>query len=114
MYGARPRPGFRPPINRPAGFGRPIQQGRSDWRFRWPFVISMIIAVLLIILSLTIFGLEIASLAKGTEKLGTIGNTASTGAGIWCGFFIFLAGIFILVISKENFFIHTIFIYFMR
>jgi hypothetical protein len=99
MYAARARFPQRPPI----GYGQQIPPGNFDWKLRWPYIISIIIAVMIIIFSFVIFGLEIASLAKSTDK--AYGNTASTGAGIWCGFFIFVAGVLILIISKENFFI---------
>jgi len=105
MYAARPRYPQRRPIGyspRPIGYGPQISPGDIDWKFRWPFVITMIIAVAMIILSLVIFGLEIGSLAKGT---GAGYDTAATGAGIWCGFFIFVAGVLILIISMKNFFI---------
>jgi hypothetical protein len=103
MYATQPRP------RRPIGYGQQVlPAGDFEWKLRWPFIITIIIAVVIIIFSITIFGLEIASLAKGTGT--AYGNTASTGAGIWCGFFIFVAGVLILLISKENFFIQKILI----
>ena len=98
MYSVRPRP-LMP-------YGRRISPGELEWKRKWPFLVSSIIAVTLIVFSLIIFALEIASLARSTEKVtfdgNTLGNTASTGAGIWCGFFFLAAGLLILAISKAN------------
>lgn len=105
MYAARPRYPQRRPIGynpRPVGYGPQVSPNNIDWKFRWPSVITMIIAVAIIIVSLAIFGLEIASLVKGT---GSEYKTAATGSGIWCGFFIFVAGVLIIIISMETFFI---------
>jgi site-specific recombinase len=78
-----------------------------NWKLRWPFLISTLIGLVLIVFSLVIFSLEIASLAQSTANIGyngvTYGRTASTGAGIWCGFFILIAGVLILMISEKNF-----------
>jgi hypothetical protein len=78
-----------------------------NWKLRWPFLISTLIGLVLIVFSLVIFSLEIASLAQSTDTVDyngqTYGRTASTGAGIWCGFFIFLAGLLIVIIGKEKF-----------
>ena len=78
----------------------------TNWRPRWPFLISTLIGLALIVFSLVIFSLEIASLAQSTAIVGyngaTYGRTASTGAGIWCGFFLFIAGVLILIIGKEK------------
>lgn len=99
MYAARPR--LRPPM----AYGRQIPPAGANWKHKWPFLISSIIGLTLVVFSIVIFALEIASLAQSTSKVefngNTYGNTASTGAGIWCGFFIFIAGILMILISKE-------------
>ena len=77
------------------------------WKLRWPYLISTLIGFILIVFSLVIFSLEIASLAQSTSTIDyngqTYGRTASTGAGIWCGLFIFLAGLFMIIIGNEKF-----------
>lgn len=100
MYSVRPRP------RAPMPYGRRMSPGELEWKRKWPFLVSSIIAVALIVFSLVVFALEIASLARSTAKVSfngsTLGNTASTGAGIWCGFFFLAAGLLILAISKKN------------
>ena len=87
-------------------YGRRILSRELNWKLKWPFLISSIIALVIIVFSLVVIALEIASLAHFTSKTeysgNTYGNTASTGAGIWCGLFIFVAGILILMISKKT------------
>lgn len=101
MYTARPRA--------PIPYGRRISPAELEWKRKWPFLLSSIIAVTIILFSLIIFALEIASLARSTEKVtfngNTFGNTASTGAGIWCGFFFLVAGVLILLIGKKLIFL---------
>lgn len=65
----RPQQGVRPPI----GYGRPISRADWVWQSVWPYRISLILGSLIILLSVTIFALEIA-------LLGVIGmyNTATT------------------------------------
>jgi hypothetical protein len=105
MYGTGPRLTGRYPI----GYGQQISPSDLDWRLRWPFTISIIIGVVMIVVALVINALEIASLAKFTNNIilngNTYGRTASTGAGIWCGFFFLVAAVLMILISKENFFI---------
>lgn len=93
MYAAYPRP-----VRRPIGANHGRTPLDAAWRLTWPFIVSTIIAAVMIIIVIVIFALEIASLAKGTSS--AYGNTASTGAGIWCGIFFLLAAILILLLSK--------------
>ncbi|UJR16100.1 hypothetical protein I4U23_003012 [Adineta vaga] len=83
---------------------RPIgpYQSRSPvdiaWRLRWPYLISTILAVGMIICILVIGALEVASLAQSTNK-DIFGNTSATGAGIWCSVFFSIAAVIILLIN---------------
>lgn len=94
MFGGYPRP----PVRRPVG----AQQGRTPldvaWKLTWPFIITTILSIIMMIVFVVIIALEIASLANSTNKI--YGNTASTGAGIWCGVFFLAAAVLILVLSK--------------
>ena len=92
LHSARPR--F------PTAGPRYVTPIRSEaiWASVWPFAITSSIAVLMLIFSQAIWLLEAASLSKGTDK-ALFGNTASTGAGLWCGFFFFIAAFVILAIS---------------
>jgi len=96
----------RVPARHAIVYAQKISLDDQNWRLRWPFLISTLISVALIIFSLVIFSLEIASLAKSTSNTVyngvTYGRTASTGAGIWCGVFILAAGVLILMIGEKN------------
>ncbi|CAF1102398.1 unnamed protein product [Adineta steineri] len=67
------------------------------WRRKWPYVITLILATFMLLLTIIIFALEIASLS--IDSSNTLSNTASTGAGIWCSisFFIAIAFMYLLV-----------------
>jgi len=84
---------------RPIGANRIRSPADIAWRLTWPFLFSTILACLMILCILLIGALEIASLAKSTST-SLYGNTSSTGAGIWCGFFFSIAAVCILLISK--------------
>jgi len=92
-------PRYPVPVRGPIG----SYQARSPldvaWRITWPLLISNILAIAMIICILIIGALEIASLAKSTST-ALYGNTASTGAGFWCGFFFIIAAVLIILISK--------------
>jgi len=101
MFGARPRFAGAPP----GRINQKFSPGELHWRNRWPFPLTAILGVLIIMLTLVIIALEIASLAKWTDKFTLNGkkyaSTASTGAGIWCGIFALIAGLLMLVISMQ-------------
>ncbi|UJR24879.1 hypothetical protein I4U23_006248 [Adineta vaga] len=59
------------------------------WRRQWPYTITIILATLMLLFTLIIIILEIASLA--VDNSNTYSNTASTGAGIWCSLAFLLA-----------------------
>ena len=82
----------------PIGFYAQIPPSEIAWKLRWPTVLSSIIAISMIVFTIVIAGLEIASLAISTSK--SYGNTASIGTGLWCSPFFLLAGIIILMIGK--------------
>jgi hypothetical protein len=83
---------------RPIGYGQQIAQDDVVWKRKWPFITSTIIGVLMIICTIVIGGLEIASLAISTDQ--GYGKTTSLGTGLWCGSFFLIAAVLILVISK--------------
>ena len=87
------------PRRRPIGANQLRSPADIAWRLTWPFLLSTIIAFLMILCVLLIGALETASLAKSTNK-ALYGNTSSTGAGYWCGVFFFIAAVFILLIGK--------------
>ncbi|UJR12048.1 hypothetical protein I4U23_016226 [Adineta vaga] len=95
MLGYRqPRPYGRPPI----GYGGRLTNIDYKWKALWPFLVSIIIGALIILCGLLVFVLEIADLGL----LGKIGLTPSLYAaavGIWCGIFIIIAGVCIVLIS---------------
>lgn len=69
------------------------------WRSTWPYVLTSVLAALIIIFAIVIGVLEIVSLAKGTNTQ-LFGKTASTGAGLWCGLIILLAGLSTIALSN--------------
>lgn len=75
-----------------------------NWRNSWPTVRTAIISFLMLISSAAIIGLDIGYMAiegnksNGTSKLGI--GTSNVGAGVWSGTVSFIAGIFIVTISK--------------
>ncbi len=97
MLSRPPRP--RVPIRPAIGYGgQSISPFNILWNSTWPYMFSNIIAVLMLILAVILIALEIAFVV---EQQGTnSGNAFDSGVGIWCGFFILLAAIVILVISK--------------
>ena len=81
---------------RRAGFNQGRLPVDIAWKEAWPFLVSNIIASLMLVCTIIIIALEIASLAISTSSF--YGNTASTGAGIWCGVdFLFAAGALIIL-----------------
>lgn len=68
------------------------------WRLAWPYLTTLILANLMLILTLIIFGLEISSLA--IDNSSTLSNTASTGAGIWCSISFLVAVLFMYLLGK--------------
>lgn len=69
------------------------------WRALWPYITTNVVAGFLILVLLLIGALETASLAISTEP-DVYGYTSSTGSGFWCGFYIFIAAVLIISISK--------------
>jgi hypothetical protein len=75
-----------------------------NWHNAWPTGRSIFLSVTILICSVAVIGLDIANLAiegnkqNGTSNLGT--GTGKVGAGIWCGSISFIAGIFVVSISK--------------
>jgi phage-related protein len=95
MFAARPRvPGTRPD-------GPLVARTMGDvaWKLTWPSITTTVLASVMIICTIIIGGLEIASLAISTSS-SFYGNTSSTGAGFWCGLFFVIAAVLILMISK--------------
>ncbi|CAF3178936.1 unnamed protein product [Rotaria socialis] len=90
---------YRPRLpNRPiVGYGQPISPINLLWKSTWPYKISNIIATLLILLALVLIALEIAFVAKMGGA--STASAYTSGVGIWCGVFILIAGIVILVIN---------------
>jgi hypothetical protein len=68
------------------------------WRLSWPYVFTLVLASLMLLFTLIIFALEIASLA--TDSSNQLSNTASTGAGIWCSIFFIIAIVFMYLLGK--------------
>ena len=95
MYAAR-RPIRRIRPIRPYQAGSPAN---IAWKSTWPFLISNILACVMILCILIIGALEIASLAKSTDTL-FYGNTSSTGAGFWCGAFFIIGAAVTIMLSK--------------
>ncbi|CAF0843023.1 unnamed protein product [Rotaria sordida] len=92
MFGARPYiPRPYPYVRQPA---RP--SSGNAWKSAWPFISSTIVAFLIILCVMIIGALETASLAISTDN-DLYGNTSSTGAGYWCGFFVFIAALLIII-----------------
>lgn len=77
------------------------------WRISWPYILTIVLASLMLLFTIIIFILEIASLA--VDSSNNLSNTASTGAGIWCSIFflipivlMYLLGNLQLVFNKKN------------
>jgi hypothetical protein len=68
------------------------------WRSAWPYAITLVLATFMLIFTLIIFVLEIASLA--IDSSNTLSNTASTGAGIWCSVSFMIAIILMYLLGK--------------
>ncbi|CAF1107235.1 unnamed protein product [Adineta steineri] len=94
MLGAAPYGQRRRPIG-PYRTKSPLD---IAWRVTWPYFITTILATMMILCTLLIGALEIASLSKSTST-ALYGNTSSTGAGIWCSLFFSIACILILLIN---------------
>ncbi|CAF1018520.1 unnamed protein product [Adineta ricciae] len=86
------------PRSRPIGRYQHRTPVDIGWRLRWPFLFSTILGVAMILCILVIGALEVASLAQSTNK-DVFGNTSATGAGIWCGVFLSIAAVLILLIN---------------
>ena len=77
-----------------------------NWYTSWPKLMSLFLALVIIICSAAIIGLDIANVAieaskqNGASKLGS--DTGKVGAGIWSGSMSFFAAIFILSTGKEK------------
>lgn len=77
-----------------------------NWYQTWPKLKSIFLAIVILICSMAIIGLDIANIAiernkqNGSSKLGS--DTGKVGAGIWCGTMSFFAALFILIIGKQN------------
>ncbi len=70
------------------------------WRRAWPYIITLILATVMLLFTLIIFALEIASLTiDGSE---TLSNTASTGAGIWCSLSFVTAVVFTYLLGRYS------------
>ncbi|CAF3288092.1 unnamed protein product [Rotaria socialis] len=96
------RPHYRPRllISPAVGYGQPTPSVNLLWKLNWPYKISTIIAGLLILFALALIALEIAFVVEMGEV--NTGNVFTSGVGIWSGFFILVAGIFILFIDCVN------------
>ncbi len=68
------------------------------WRLTWPYVITLVLATLMLLLTLIIFILEIASLAIDSSNI--LSDTASTGAGIWCSLSFFITVVLMYLLGK--------------
>ncbi len=88
-----------PPVIRPRRSR--LTPSEIRWRLRWPYIITLILATLMLLFTLIIFVLEIASLTIDGSQ--TLSNTASTGAGIWCSISFIVAIVFtyLLVLAYD-------------
>ncbi len=70
------------------------------WRLSWPYIITLILASLMLVFTVAIFILEVASLANDSSN--NLSNTASTGAGIWCSIFFLIPVVFMYLLGNRN------------
>jgi hypothetical protein len=79
------------------------------WKSIWPGRLTSIIGCVMFSSVFIICALEISSLVKSTDTT-FYGSTSSTGAGFWCGLFIFIAALLIFLMSKlyENIYLKSI------
>ncbi len=98
MYPPRLYPGYIPRYSHiiPQRIRLTVRETR--WRVAWPYIITLILASFMLIFTLIIFILEIASLA--IDNSNTLSNTASTGAGIWCSLIFITAIIFMFLLGN--------------
>jgi hypothetical protein len=68
------------------------------WRISWPNIFTLVLASLMLLFTLSIFILEIASLA--VDSSNNLSNTASTGAGIWCSIFFLIPIVFMFLLGN--------------
>jgi hypothetical protein len=68
------------------------------WRISWPNVFTLVLALLMLLFTISIFILEIASLASDSSN--NLSNTASTGAGIWCSIFFIIPIVFMCLLGN--------------
>jgi hypothetical protein len=71
------------------------------WRLSWPYVFTLVLASLMLVFTITIFILEIASLAS--DDSNNLSNTASTGAGIWCSIFFLIPIVLMYLLGNLEF-----------
>lgn len=101
------------PYALPSGYATvsyPVKIPKQDWQYKWPTVRFIILAISLIISSVTIISLEIANLAIDAHKFNHTSSfyvgTNKVAVGVWSGFISVIAGAFILSIGES---ISTIF-----
>ena len=88
----------------------------AAWKSAWPRIAASCIAFFLLLFGLAVAALEAAALEKGSGVDTTsVGVPASTrraesykiGVGIWSGAIVFVAAIFIFIISKLWLFLNS-------
>jgi choline-glycine betaine transporter len=80
------------------------------WRLSWPYVLTLVLASLMLVFIITIFILEIASLANDSSN--NLSNTASTGAGIWCAIFFLIPVVFMYLLGNLQLILNNKYLFF--
>lgn len=71
------------------------------WRASWPKAFTLILASIMLVFTVIIIALEVASLI--IDRSNQLSNTASTGAGIWSSLSFVIAIVFMYLLGKVRF-----------
>ena len=68
------------------------------WRQAWPDAFTLILSSIMLVLTVIIIALEVASLT--VDRFNQLSNTVSTGAGIWCSIGLVTAIVFMYFLGS--------------
>ena len=77
---------------------KPLTAKELLWRDAWPYAFTMILASIMLVLTVITIALEIANLT--VDRSNDLSNTGSTGAGLWCSIFFFMAIVFMYLLGE--------------
>lgn len=89
----------RPQLDRRANKSR-LSPKEILWRASWPKAFTLILASIMLVFTVIIIALEVASLI--IDRSNQLSNTGSTGAGIWSSLSFVVAIVFMYLLGKED------------